>query len=560
MGSLVLEFGKMRRSLFLTFLLVLELSLNAGQIRFTDVTAQAGIRWTHVNGATEEKFLIETMGGGGAFLDFDNDGWLDIYLVNSGAHKFSAPGTKGRNALYRNDRDGTFTDVTAIAGVAGDGYGNGVAVGDFDNNGFLDLYVTNYGRNTLYKNQGNGTFRDVTGMAGASSEGWSTSAAFFDADRDGDLDLLVCNYLQWSPDLNVWCGERSEGYRSYCHPDFFSPIPNVFLKNNGNGTFSDQTRKAGLDVPGKALGVIASDFDLDGDIDLYIANDAVPNFLFENDGRGSFQEVGLLADVGYGPNAQAESGMGVDSGDYDLDGRPDLVVTNIDYELNNLYRGGSTLFFTDVTNRVGLGRVGLLTSGFGVRFTDADVDGDLDLIVLNGHPLDNIELYHQGVEARALPLVLSNEGGSFQPVTDAGEAFSKRYAGRALATGDFDNDGDPDLLFVNNGEAPILLRNDNNPDNWFGLHLIGTESNRDAVGARVVVQTDRRILMRERTGGGSYQAAHDPRLIFGLDSSERVLKIEVLWPTGKTRRLPLLRSGVYHVVREGVVRAEGAAR
>ena len=250
----------MRKTLFLTFLLVLELTLNAGQIRFTDVTAQAGIRWTHVNGSTEEKFLIETMGGGGAFLDFDNDGWLDIYLVNSGAHEFSEPGTKGRNALYRNDRDGTFTDVTSIAGVAGNGYGNGVAVGDFDNSGFLDLYITNYGSNTLYKNQGDGTFRDVTPMARVAGEGWSTSAAFFDADKDGDLDLLVCNYLKWTPDLNVWCGERSEGYRSYCHPDFFGPVPNLFLRNNGNGTFSDHTRRAGLSVPGKALGVIASEF------------------------------------------------------------------------------------------------------------------------------------------------------------------------------------------------------------------------------------------------------------------------------------------------------------
>ncbi len=542
------------------FLLLLPLSvalLPSGDsadwtVTFQDVTRQAGIQWTHRNGATADKYLIETMGGGGAFLDYDRDGFLDLFLVDSGPHAHSPSAAANRNALYRNSGDGTFTDVTEQAGLAGKGYGHGVAVGDFDNDGWSDIYVTGYGANTLYRNRGDGRFEDVTERSGTAVGLWSTSAAFFDLENDGDLDLFVCVYLEWDYEKNVWCGERRDGFRSYCHPDYFKPIPSLLFRNDGNGTFTDITRRAGAGKPGKALGVVAGDIDGDGFADLYVANDAVANFLFHNRGDGTFEEVGLLAEVAYGISAKPESGMGTDLGDFNGDGRLDLIVTNIDYEMNNLYVNDGDTLFSDVTVVSGLGQAALLFSGFGVRFVDVDNDGDLDLVVLNGHPLDNIELYRNGVTSSEPPMIFRNDGGRFKPIMEqAGEVWKRSFQGRALAQGDYDNDGDADLLFVNNGQPAVLLRNDGgNRNPWLGIRLQGTVSNRDAVGAEVKVKTSSRQLVRQVLGGGSYQAAHDLRLVFGFLPEEAVESVTVRWPNGRVQRLDSLELRRYHTIVE----------
>ena len=523
-----------------------------GAVRFQDVTQAAGIHWKHENGATPEKFVIEMIGGGGAFLDFDNDGWMDIYLVNSGSHERSPTRLVAPNALYRNHGDGTFRNVTKGAGVEGRGYGDGVAVGDFDNDGWADMYVTNFGPNILYRNRGDGTFEDVTDRAGVAMGKWSTSAAFFDMENDGDLDLFVCNYLDWNYKRNFYCGERREGYRLYCNPRHFPSLPSVLFRNNGNGTFTEVTKAAGLDHAGKALGVVTGDIDGDGFSEIYVANDTIANFLFKNKGNGSFEEIGLFAGVAYGIRASPESGMGTDFGDFDGDGRIDLMVTNIDQEMNNLYSNQGEDWFADVTVVAGLGQVAILFSGFGVRFLDYDNDGDLDLVVLNGHVSDNIHLYKPSVRFAESPFLLENVGGRFRKVgEEAGKIWETPLPGRALAAGDYDNDGDSDLLFVNNDQAPVLLRNDGgNRNPWLGLSLVGSRSNRDGVGAVVTVSTNRRTLVRHRHGGGSYQAAHDPRLIFGLVAGEELKSIEIRWPGGAVQTLEPLELGRYHLIRE----------
>ncbi len=527
----------------------------AGGLQFTDVTRRAGIDWTHENGATPEKYLIETMGGGAAFFDFDNDGWLDIYLVDSGTHQGSTQTRRARNALYRNNHDGSFTDVSEKAGVAGrEGcYGNGAAVGDYDNDGWSDLYVTCFGSNLLYRNLGDGTFEEVAAKAGVTVGKWSSSAAFFDADNDGDLDLFVCIYLDWTFENNPWCGERKEGYRSYCHPDFFHAIPSRLFRNNGDGTFSDATVQAGVDVAGKALGVVTGDVDGDGYADIYVANDAVANFFYHNRGDGTFEEKALLAEVAYGSSTKPESGMGTDFGDVNGDGRLDLIVTNIDYEMNNLYSYTGGGYFNNDTVSAGLGQAALLFSGFGVRFADLDSDGDLDLVVLNGHPLDNINMYRSGVTGSETPMIFENDGaGRFSSVAEnAGEVWKKPVNGRALASGDYDNDGDPDFLFVCNGQRPELIRNDSRSQNaWIGFQLVGSKSNRDGVGATLSLKTNRRVQVRQRQGGGSYQAAHDGRILFGLSSGERLESVSIRWPSGVAQEVTGLQLRQYHVLRE----------
>ena len=505
-------------------------------VQFTDVTQQSGISWRHVNGATDEKFLIETMGGGGAFLDYNQDGRLDIFLVQSGCHKFSVKCTAGQNALYRQNPDGSFTDVAKQAGVADSGtYGMGVAVGDYDNDGYPDIYVTGFPHNVLYHNNGDGTFTDVTAKAGVAASGWSTSAAFFDYNRDGFLDLFVGRYLDWDYDKNVFCGERRPRYRAYCHPDQFKAVSNKLFRNKGDGTFSDVSEASGVGkVEGKALGVVAFDFNRDGWQDLYVANDKVRNFLFRNNGDGTFTEMGLVAEVAYGAQGSPESGMGTDAADFDGDGWPDLFVTNIDYEPNNLFHNNGDETFDDVTVRAGLGSVAMLFSAFGTKFIDFDNDGNMDLVVLNGHVLDNIQLFREGVTFAERPFLLQNFGDKFEEVGSAhGSAFTKGYVGRALATGDFNNDGAIDMLWVSNGGPPVLLRNDGgNRNSWIGFQMRGTVSNRDAIGTVVTVTAGNRKWIREVVGGSSYCAAHDLRLLFGLGPSEKVDKVEIRWPSG----------------------------
>jgi len=522
-------------------------------VTFTDITRQSGLSWRHVNGATEEKYLIETMGGGGAFLDYNGDGQLDILLVQSGCHRFSKKCAPGRHALNRQNSDGTFSDVTQAAGLSLSGYGQGVAAADYDNDGRPDLYITQFNRSTLYHNNGDGTFADVTEKARAGVSGWSVSAAFFDYNRDGWLDLFVGRYLDWDYDKNAFCGERRPGYRSYCHPDQFGPIRNVLLRNNGDGTFTDVSTSTGIAAEaGKALGVVAFDFNGDAWMDLYVANDAVRNFLFRNNGDGSFTEMGLLAEVAYGLQGKPQSGMGTDAADYDGDGRPDLFVTNIDFEPNNLYRNNGDETFTDTTVAANLGSVAILYSGFGTRFMDFDNDADLDIVVLNGHVLDNVHLFREGVTFAERPFLFENLGDRFAEVgARHGFAFGAAHVGRALATGDFDNDGDLDLLWVLNGGAPILLRNEGgNRNSWIGFALVGTAGNRDAIGARVTLTAGGRRQMREVLGGASYAAAHDLRLLFGLGTKETVEKVEIRWPGGVTTELQNLSARRYYRLEE----------
>jgi hypothetical protein len=520
---------------------------------FTDATAAAKITWRHENLATPEKYLIEAMGGGGAFLDYDRDGWIDIYLVNSGPTPYNKPKSPIRNALYRNNRDGTFADVTEKTGLAGGGYGQGVAAGDYDNDGYPDIYVTNYGKNFLYRNNCDGTFTDVTDRAGVGDSRWGTSAAFFDYDNDGRLDLFVCNYLDWDFSKNIFCGESRPGYRSYCHPNNFKGIRNTLYRNNGDGTFTDVTKRAGIESgEGKALGVVCADINNDGWLDVFVANDAVRNFLFINNRDGTFTEDALLAEVAYGMNGKPQSGMGCDFGDTDGDGMPELVVTNIDLEPNNVFHNNGDGTFNDVTPAVGLGQVALLSSGFGVRFADYDNDGDLDLVVANGHPLDNIHLFRDGVTWAERPFVHDNAGGKFLDVSnERGEAMKRQYSARGLAMGDYDNDGDSDFLLVQNGGAPALLRNDGgNQNNWIGLHLVGTKSNRDAVGARVTVASGNQKIIRQVVGGASYCSAHDLRVLVGIGQQKRVDSVEVRWPSGAVERLSDVAINRYTTVKE----------
>ena len=526
----------------------------AASVTFTDVTKQAGITWQHVTGASPEKYLIETMGGGGGFLDYNGDGRLDVFLVQSGCHKFSTNCKAGKNALYRQNPDGTFTDVAEAAGVADSGiYGMGVAVADFDNDGRGDIYVTGFPHNVLYHNNADGTFMDVTEKAGVAGGGWGTSAAFFDYNHDGLPDLYVGRYMDWDYSKNLFCGEKRPGYRSYCHPDEFKCTGSLLFRNNGGGTFTDVSEKSGIGKAcGKALGMVAFDFDGDGWPDLFVANDAVPNFLFRNNHDGTFTETALLAEVALGYSGKPQSGMGTDSADLDGDGRPGLFVTNIDHEPNNLFHNNGDGTFTDITVEEGMGTVALATSGFGTRFLDFDNDGKLDLVVLNGHVLDNITLYHEGVAFAERPFLLHHTGTRFEEVGALhGAGFQKAYVGRALATGDFDNDGDTDLLWVINGGPPVLLRNDGgNRNAWIGFDLRGTASGRDAFGAVITISVAGRRQVREKVGGASYLAAHDPRILFGLGDAKKVDKVEVRWPSGATSVLENVQASQYVRVEE----------
>jgi hypothetical protein len=494
------------------------------------------------------------MGGGGAFLDYNRDGRLDIFLVNSGCHKFSGSGcAPGRHALYRQNADGKFEDVTEAAGIRTLGYGIGVTVGDYDNDGYPDLYITAVGRNTLYHNNGNGTFTDVTEKAGVGASGWSSSAVFFDYNHDGYPDLFVGRYLDWDYDKEAYCGEHKPGYRAYCHPTKFKPISSRLFRNNGNGTFTDVTEAAGLAVEGKALGVVAFDYNRDGWLDLYVANDTTRNFLFRNNGNGTFSEAGLLAEVAYGNSGKPASGMGVDAADLDGDGWPELFVTNIDFEPNYLFHNNGDESFSDVTVRAKMGALALLYSGFGTRFVDYNNDGDLDLFVLNGHPMDNVQLMREGVTPAERPFLLKNAGnGEFAEVgAQHGEALSRQYHGRGLAMGDFDNDGDEDFLIIQNGGPPVLLRNDGgNRNPWVGFELVGRASGKDAAGAVVTVTAGGRRQVREKVGGASYLSAGDPRLLFGLGAAEKVEKVEIRWPSGALSTMENVAARRYYRVEE----------
>jgi hypothetical protein len=510
------------------------------------------ITWKHDNAQSPDRQLPETVGAGCAFLDYDNDGWMDIYLVNSGPSDFFTPATPLRNALYRNNHDGTFTDVTERAGVAGGRFGMGVAAADYDGDGNVDLYITNYGPNILYRNNGNGTFTDVTDKAGVTAPGWSTCATWFDYDNDAKLDLFVSSFVFYDKSQNPLCTDPTLQRRYYCVPRLFKPQPSRLFHNNGDGTFQDVSRESGIaGSPGKSFGAVATDVNNDGLMDLFVANDTMPNFLFLNKGGGKFEEIGLAAGVAYGEAGRPRSGMGVDAADYDGDGWQDLFVANIDQEFFSLYHNDKELIFTDQPGEIA--PVTQLLSGWGLKFFDYDNDGDPDLFLVNGHPDDMIETRVARVRHKEPLLLFENTGRAFKDVSaSAGPVFSKMFSGRGMALGDFDNDGDADVLTSNNGEPPLLLRNNGgNRNNWIGLQLIATKSNPAAIGATITWQAGALRRTRLKTGGGSYLSSHDPREILGVGSATKIDFVEIRWPSGKVDKLTNLPLNSYVKVVEG---------
>jgi len=494
--------------------------------------SRSGILWTHTAGKSSQKYLPETTGAGCAFLDYDNDGWMDIYLVNSGKCDFFDPDPAVRNALYRNNRDGTFTDVTEKAGVKGGGYGQGAAVGDYDADGLPDLYVTQYGRSILYHNNGDGTFTDVTAKAGVAAPGWASSAAWFDYDNDGRLDLFVCQFVDFSKLKNKDCRTGENGKHGYCIPHVYQPMASWLFHNNGDGTFTDVSQSSGIaNHLGKALGVVAADINNDGWMDLFVGNDTVQNFLFVNR-HGKFEEIGEPAGLAYSAQGRPRSGMGVDSADFDQDGWMDLFVANIDHEMYSLYKNNHDETFDDIALQTGIGRATQLMSGWGLKFFDYDNDGNLDLFLANGNPDDLIESLHPGVKYREPLLLFRNTPKGLHNVSEqSGPVFSKFLSARGLAVGDFDNDGAVDVLISVNDAAPLLLRNNLGSQNhWLGIKLVGTKSNRDAVGVRVTYQSGDLRRSRAKVGGGSFLSAHDPRLVLGIGKQTRIDWVEVRWP------------------------------
>jgi len=522
-------------------------------VSFQEVpSATSGITWVHNNAHSPEHYLPETVGAGCAFLDYDNDGWMDIYLVNSGACDFYSPSAPLKNALYHNNHDGTFTDVTDKAGVAGGRFGMGVAVGDYDGDGWPDLYVTDYGRNILYHNNKDGTFSDVTEKAGVAAQGWSTCAVWFDYDNDGKLDLFVSSFVFFDKSQNMYCTDEATSRRYYCVPRLFKPMPSHLFHNNGDGTFTDVSKESGIAAyPGKSFGAVATDVNNDGLMDLFIANDTMPNFLFINKGTGKFEEQGLAAGVAYSDSGKPRSGMGVDAADYDGDGWQDLFVANIDQEFFSLYHNQHDLTFTDEPGEIGPATQ--LLSGWGLKFFDYNNDGFPDLLLVNGHPDDFIEMRVSRVKYKEPALLFENTGKGFKNVSStSGAVFAKSFSGRGLAVGDFDNDGDLDVLISNNGEAPVLLRNDGgNRNNWLGLQLVATRSNPAAAGAIIAWEAGGLKRRRLKTAGGSYLSSSDPREVLGLGSASRIDSVEIRWPSGKVDKLTNLPINTYVRVVEG---------
>jgi hypothetical protein len=532
---------------------------------FQQIPAEtSGIRWTHTAGRSKERYLPETTGPGCAFLDYDNDGWMDIYLVNSGKCDFYDPTPPLRNALYHNNRDGTFTNVTDKAQVPGGGYGQGVAVGDYDADGFPDIYVTQYGRSILYHNNGNGTFTDVTEAAGVAAPGWASSAVWFDYDNDGKLDLFVCQFVEFSKTINKSCGPGEEGRHGYCIPRLYKPMPSWLFHNNGDGTFSDVSKSSGIgDSSGKAWGVVATDLNNDGLMDLFVSNDTVPNFVFVNRGKGRFQENATYAGVAYSSDGLARSGMGVDSADFNQDGWMDVFVANLDLERFAIYQNNHDETFDDQAGPTGIGMATRLMSGWGLKFFDYDNDGYLDLFLANGNPDDLIEALHSQVRYREPLMLFHNNGKTFENVSaQSGPVFSTPLSARGMAMGDFDNDGATDVLVAINDGAPILLRNTAGTRNhWLGINLVGTKSNIDAIGARVTYQSGDLRQQRMKVGGGSFLSSHDPRMVLGIGKRTRIDWVEVHWPqpSGKIERISNLPLDRYITIVEGTGKWKSAA-
>jgi enediyne biosynthesis protein E4 len=526
---------------------------------FVDVTAAGNVRFTAVASHTSKKYLMETMGSGVALLDYDNDGLLDIFFVNGAP--LSDPTAKGTipqkasekdwNRLYHQKKDGTFEDVTIKAGLQGAGYGMGVAVGDYDNDGFEDLYVTAYGGNRLYHNNGNGTFTDITEKSGTAGSGWSTSAAWVDLDNDGLLDLVVLRYLQWDFD-DIWCGERREGYRSYCHPDIFKAIPPLVYHNDGNGHFTEISAKIGLNVPGKGLGIAIADFDRDGHTDIAIANDSMPEFLYRNKGNGTFEEQGLIAGIAVDSDGHTYAGMGIDFQDYNNDGLPDLVITDLANQKYALYRNNGDGSFTYDTYLSGIGAMTLLRSGWGVAFLDYDNDGRKDLLIAQGHDLDTIELTSAQIHYREPMLLARNTGTGFVDVSaESGAVFHQAWVARGMAIGDINNDGRTDaVVTTNDGPAHILRNETPTANHWLTLSLTGHRSNRDGIGAEIKLTTAHGSQFVTVTTSGGYLSASDKRAHFGLGSETVANAIDIRWPSGILQHLDNVKADQFLQVDE----------
>ena len=523
---------------------------------FADITQEAGITWRQFSGESPDRFLIETMGGGVAFLDFDNDGLLDIFFVNGG----ETPGGKSpgpiKNALYRNLGNGKFENVAAKAGVDHiDFYGMGVAVGDFDNDGFPDLYVTGFPTSALFHNNGNGTFTDVTAHARVKNSGrWAAGAAWFDYDRDGLLDLVVTNYAEFSFDQPKKC--EVNGVRSYCAQVAYKGMPLTLYHNNGDRTFTDVSARSGLDkMIGRGLGVVAIDFNDDGWPDLFVARDASPNLLLINKRDGTFEDAALDAEIAYNANGNAKAGMGVDVADVNGDGLPDLVVTNFNDQYHSLFMGSASFPYQDRTVASHLAQFSKADVGWGTKFLDYDNDGNPDLIIANGHINQSIELMREDVKYQEPLLLLHNEGqGVFRnSAQEGGPAFNSGYISRGLAVGDVDNDGDPDVVITRLNGTSMLLRNNVGQDsNWVGFELQGTKSNRDAIGAKITVTAGARRLVRWILGGSNYISSSDKRVLVGLGHAQvKAVDVDILWPSGTRQKLSNLQVNRYLKIVEG---------
>ncbi len=511
---------------------------------FLDITERSKINFQHAANKTAEKFLPEAMGSGVALFDYNNDGLLDVFFVNSTAW----------NRLYRNNGDGSFTDVTEAAGLQGRGYRMGAAVGDFNNDGWQDLYVTAVGGNTLYRNNGDGTFTDITAKSGAGGSGWSVSAAFVDYDRDGNLDLVVTRYLDWDASKNRYCGDRKPGYRSYCHPDLFPPTTALVFHNNGNGSFTDVSKTSGLgSVPGKGLGIAVNDFDDDGWPDIVIANDSAPEQLFHNQRDGTFKEVAVELGLAYDEDGKTYAGMGVDVADYDNDGFPDIFINALANQRYALYRNLRGKAFNYVSPATGVAAITANHSGWGAKFFDYDNDGWKDLFVAQGHVMDNIELTEPAARYREKLLLLRNQRGKFTDVSArGGPAFQIPLAARGAAFGDLNNDGSIDVVInCNAGPAVILQNQGGNGHHWLMVNLVGRRSNRDGQGARIRIQTPAGLEQRGyATTAGSYASASDKRVHFGLGTEQIVKLLEIQWPAGGTQILRNLTADQILTIKE----------
>jgi hypothetical protein len=530
--------------------------------RFGDVTSSLGLNFRGLASHTTKKYLLETMGSGVAVFDYDNDGRLDIFAVNGAPLSDPTPkgtipqktGSQYWNRLYHQKKDGTFEDVTEKAGLQGVGYGMGVAVGDYDNDGYEDLYVTAYGGNKLYHNNGDGTFTDVTEKAGVGGSGWSTSAAWVDLDNDGLLDLVVLRYVQWDFD-ETWCGEHREGYRSYCHPDIYKPIAPLIYHNDGNGHFTEVAEKLGLAKPGKGLGIAIADYERDGHIDLFIANDSMAEFLYHNKGDGKFEEVALLSGVAVDSDGHTYAGMGVDFADYQNNGLPGIVVTDLASQIYALYRNNGDGTFEYDSFATGITHMTMNHSGWGVRFLDYDNDGWKDLLIAQGHDLDTIQLTFPNMRYREPMLLARNKHGTFVDVSaEAGPVFQQAWVGRGMGIGDLDNDGRLDAVVTTNDGPLYVLHNETVSSNhWLLLKLVGHKSNRDAIGAEIRLATQAGAQYQTVTTASSYLSSSDKRVHFGLGAESSAQSIEIRWPSG-------IRQTLTNVAADQILQVDEPAR